>query len=241
MTDGGPARRNLYGRRRGHRLRQAQKAVLQRLLPALAVDLGGETLRTCPLRLFDPPVGRLWLEIGFGAGEHLAWQAEAHPEVGLIGAEPFANGVAGLLREVERRGLGNVRVHAGDARDLLDALPRRSLSRVFVLFPDPWPKARHHRRRLVNRATLDRLAALMVGGAELRIATDDPGYQAWILQQLLDDTRFEWLARRPRDWRSRPADWPPTRYEAKAIAEGRRPAFIAARRRLGGGEEPADR
>ncbi len=136
-----------------------------------------------------------------------------------------------MLRRVKDAGLRNVRLYQGDARDLLAALPLESLDRVFILFPDPWPKKRHHKRRIVCRETLDILAGLMRGGAELRLATDHMDYAAWILEHLRIHPGFEWLARGPADWRSRPEDWPPTRYEAKALAQDRPPVYLRYRRR----------
>lgn len=228
----GSARRNLHGRRQGRPLRAGRRRLLQELLPKLRIDLPPPGGVLDPAALFSRPPEALWLEIGFGSGEHLAWQAARHPNIGILGAEYFVNGVAALLRQVDERGLGNVRILKGDARALLDALPAKSLARVFLLFPDPWPKTRHHKRRIVQRETLARLAALMSDGAELRIATDDRSYQSWILAQLAAHPRFCWLAEGPGDWRARPADWPPTRYEEKAVAEGRRPAFLRFRRRV---------
>ena len=181
--------------------------------------------------LFDAPVEAVWLEIGFGAGEHLAAQAEAHPAVGFIGCEVFENGVAKLLAEIEQHQLSNIRLFLDDARLLLAALSEASLARVFILFPDPWPKLRHHKRRIVSRTTLDALARVMIDGAELRLATDDRGYLAWMLEHTTRHPDFQWLARRPADWRNRPSDWPATRYEQKAIAAGRRPTFLCFRRR----------
>jgi tRNA (guanine-N7-)-methyltransferase len=172
-----------------------------------------------------------WLEIGFGAGEHLAYQAEHHPETGLIGCEVFENGIVKLLARIERLGLDNVRVFADDARLLVAALPPASIDRVFILFPDPWPKRRHHKRRLVSRETLNGLAEIMTDNAELRLATDDSDYLCWMLESVTAHQAFEWLARRPCDWRERPLDWPPTRYEEKAWAAGRVPAFLRVRRR----------
>jgi tRNA (guanine-N7-)-methyltransferase len=246
-----PGRRTSYGRRHGRRLRPGLKALLEDLLPRLEIVLpeGGGMLD--PAALFDTPSedrapGRLQpencqgftprleaisLEIGFGAGEHLAWQAERHPRAGFLGAEYFVNGLAGLLREVQARALTNVRIHQGDGRDLLDALPEGSLDRVFILFPDPWPKARHHKRRFVRKDALDRLAAVMKDGVELRLATDDMGYLRWMLERLIRHPEFEWLARDSRDWRERPTDWPPTRYELKALRQGRRPVYLRFRRR----------
>jgi tRNA (guanine-N7-)-methyltransferase len=173
----------------------------------------------------------IWLEIGFGGGEHLARQAEDHPETGFIGCEIFENGIVKLLAQIERRRLDNLRIFRDDARRLIAALPPASIERVFMLFPDPWPKQRHHKRRIVSRETLDGLAEVMIDNAELRLATDDEGYLCWILERLTDHPAFEWLARRPGDWRERPPDWPVTRYEEKARAAGRSPSFLRARRR----------
>ena len=223
-------RRQVWGRRQGPKLRPGRRRLLDERLPDLSVTLP-EQGRLDPQALFGPGERPVWLEIGFGGGEHLAAQAEAHPEVGLIGVEPFVTGVARLLSLVEERGLGNVRVLADDARLLLAALPDASIERAFVLFPDPWPKARHHKRRIVNRATLAEMARVMRPGAELRLATDDPDYARWMLEAALAEPRLDWLAERAADWRERPTDWPPTRYEAKAITAGRRPAFLRFRRR----------
>lgn len=226
---GAPARR-IYGRRRGRPLRPGQRSLHQARLPQLAVTLP-EAGVLDPTGLFAVPPEAVWLEIGFGAGEHLAAQAGAHPTIGFIGSEVFENGVARLIAELARCGLENVRIFPDDARMLLDALAPGSLDRVFILFPDPWPKARHHKRRLVSTATLDRLAALMRPGAELRLATDDRDYLAWMLEQATAHPDFQWLARGPADWRERPPDWPPTRYEEKALAAGRDPAFLRFIRR----------
>jgi tRNA (guanine-N7-)-methyltransferase len=239
LTEQAP-RRAFYGRRAGRPLRPGLKALLKELLPRLEIELPASGMPLDPARLFTPaPAGRprdtwpekLWLEIGFGGGEHLAWQAARHPETGLIGAEYFLNGIAALLRRVRDGGLENVRIYQGDGRDLLDALPENALDRVFILFPDPWPKARHHKRRLIQNATLDRLAALMKDGVELRFATDDMDYLRWSLERLIGHPDFEWLARRPGDWRDRPDDWPPTRYEEKALRQGRHAIYLRFRRR----------
>lgn len=222
-------RRVLYGRRGGPGLRPARRERLERLLPALSLDLP-EAGEIDPGSLFEPPCSRVWLEIGFGGGEHLAWQAAANPEVGLIGVEPFIDGVAKLLGAVEAEGLGNVRVYTDDARLLLDRLPQASLERIFVLFADPWPKKRHWKRRIVNPVTVARFAGLLRDGGELRVATDDPGYRRWMLACLLAEPRLDWQVQGPDDWRARPADWPPTRYEEKALAAGRRPVFLRFKR-----------
>jgi tRNA (guanine-N7-)-methyltransferase len=220
--------RTLYGRRRGKKLRAGQEALLDTLLPKLLIKTPPEPQKLDLAGLFGG--GReIWLEVGFGAGEHLAWQAEHHPEIGLIGCEPFINGVAKCLAHIERTGVTNVRLFNDDARLLMAALPEQSLARAFILFPDPWPKTRHHKRRFVQRDTLARLARLMKPGAELRLATDDPSYLPWMVEHACVHPAFEWLAARPSDWRGRPADWPPTRYEQKMLA-GHKPVFLRLRR-----------
>lgn len=232
LTDAGAGARRplLHGRRRGRRLRPGQQKLLDTLLPRLRFE-PPRVRPFDPRRLFDRPVAAVWLEIGFGGGEHLAAQAARLPDHGLIGCEVFENGVVKLLAEVERLGLANLRLLVADARPLLDALAEASLGRVFILFPDPWPKLRHHKRRLVSTATLDALAHAMQDGAELRLATDDMDYLRWMLERATTHAGFEWLARGPRDWRERPPDWPATRYEQKALAAGRQPAFLRFRRR----------
>ena len=217
-------RRQIWGRRQGPKLRPGRQALLETLLPKLSLDLPAEG-RLDPASLF-PDARAVWLEIGFGGGEHLAAQAGAHPEVGLIGVEPFITGVAKLLNLIEEGGLTNVRILVDDARLLLTALPDASIARTFILFPDPWPKLRHHKRRIVSRSTVPELARVMRPGAELRLATDDADYARWMLEAVLAERRFAWLAERAADWRERPPDWPATRYEEKARAAGRAPVFL---------------
>ncbi len=224
----GERQRLLYGRRRGRKLRPAQQSLRDTLLPKLRFDLPAGPFD--PHRLFARPVEQIWLEVGFGGGEHLAEQAARHPQHGFIGCEVFENGVVKLLAEIHKRALDNVRLFIDDARLLMAALPEASLSRAFILFPDPWPKQRHHKRRIVSSATLDLLAGAMTEGAELRLATDDRDYLRWMLERATAHPAFLWLARRPQDWRERPADWPATRYEEKAIAAGRVPAFLRLER-----------
>jgi tRNA (guanine-N7-)-methyltransferase len=163
----------------------------------------------------------VWLEIGFGAGEHLFWQAESHPETGIIGVEPYIAGMAKLLAKLAPEGNRNIRLYSEDAREVIAALPDASLSRVFILFPDPWPKTRHHKRRFIQIEMLDQLARVLKKGAELRFGTDDSSYRDWGLERLAAHPAFAWLAKEASDWRVRPPDWPQTRYEAKAIAAGR--------------------
>lgn len=221
--------RTLYGRRRGKKLRAGQEALLDTLLPRLLVEVPPEPQRIDLASLFGG--GRdVWLEVGFGAGEHLVWQAEHHPDIGLIGCEPYINGVAKCLAHIERAGVTNVRLFTDDARLVMAALPPQSLGRAFVLFPDPWPKTRHHKRRFVQRSNLDELARLLKPGAELRLATDDPSYLPWMVEHACLHPAFEWLAEGPADWRDRPEDWPGTRYEQKMLA-GHKPVFLRLRRR----------
>ncbi|MDT7934540.1 MAG: tRNA (guanosine(46)-N7)-methyltransferase TrmB [Sphingomonadaceae bacterium] len=204
--------RRLYGRRQGHALRPGQQRLLDELLPRVSVPAAGP-LGAGALFGDDRPLA---LEIGFGAGEHLAAQAEAAPDTGFIGCEPFLNGVVGALAQIDRRGLANVRLYMGDALDVLERLPDASLARVFLLHPDPWPKARHAKRRFVNPGPLELLAAKLMPGAELRIGTDHPVYLRWTLMQMAAHPAFRWRAATPADWQHRPADWPETRYGAKA-------------------------
>jgi tRNA (guanine-N7-)-methyltransferase len=173
-----------------------------------------------PLALFLGPLRDVWLEIGFGAGEHLVAQAGAHPDVGFIGCEPFMNGVAAALAQINERSLDNVRILDDDAHSLLGALKDASVGKVFVLFSDPWPKTRHNQRRFIRSGTVDALARIVKDGGQLCFASDHMGYVRWTLEHFTSDARFCWTAREPGDWRRRPDDWFPTRYEAKARARG---------------------
>jgi tRNA (guanine-N7-)-methyltransferase len=231
IPGGEPEQRlQVFGRRRGRPLRPGQKTLINELLPRLAINLPPSG-RLDIAALFGSARPSIWLEIGFGGGEHLAQMAEQHPQIGFIGCEVFENGMVKLLAQIERRRLDNVRIFPNDGRLMMAVLPPAAVDRVFILFPDPWPKRRQHKRRIVSRATLDTLAEIMTDDAELRVATDDADYLSWILEHITAHPTFEWLARRPGDWRGRPPDWPPTRYEAKARAAGRLPTFIRVRRR----------
>jgi tRNA (guanine-N7-)-methyltransferase len=212
-----------FGRRRARKLRPSRQALLDAALPRLAI---APTQQVDPASLFDAPKSDLWLEIGFGGGEHLAWQAEHHPAIGFIGCEPFVDGMAALVARIDQLHIANIRVWPDDARALLAMLPEQSVGRAFILFPDPWPKARHHKRRLIQPALLDMLASRLKPGAELRIATDDVAYLEWILALITMRADFRWTAQRAQDWRARCDDWPATRYEAKALAQGRRSTYL---------------
>jgi tRNA (guanine-N7-)-methyltransferase len=221
--EGGVRQRRHFGRRKGPALSAHQAGLLEALLPQLRIE---PQLARDPHSYFSAAVSDVWLEIGFGGGEHLLWQARANPGVGLIGAEPYVSGVAKLLSRLAPVPAPNLRLYTEDATDIIEALPDASLGRVFVLFPDPWPKTRHHKRRFIQMAMLDRLARVMKQGAELRFATDDNGYLVWTLELLSAHHGFQWLANTAADWRARPSDWPETRYEAKAIRVGSTCAYL---------------
>ncbi len=217
----------LYGRSSGHKLRPAQQQLIDTLLPAIAVPADGEIGSR---RLFgeDRP---LHLEIGFGSGEHLAARADLLPDHGFIGCEPFINGVAAALAHIRDRQLANVRIWRGDALDVLRRVPDGALSFVYLLHPDPWPKARHSKRRMINDGPLELIAAKLRPGGELRVATDHPIYLEWVLMVLQRHSeRFEWLAQRPSDFLEPPGGWLETRYGAKSRREGRRPYYLRYRR-----------
>jgi tRNA (guanine-N7-)-methyltransferase len=218
-----------FGRRRGRRLSDRQARLWRELLPRVAVTEETPELSQ-PERLFGVPVRTVWLEIGFGAGEHLLWQAEHHPDAGILGCEPYQAGVSKVLAALERRQSGNLRLYSDDARSLLRRLPAACLARVFVLFPDPWPKRRHWKRRLLSEATLAELARVMQPAADLRVATDIADYAEWILLAVRRQGSFRWTAEGAADWRQRGEDWPPTRYEAKAKSAGRRCSYFRFQR-----------
>jgi tRNA (guanine-N7-)-methyltransferase len=219
-------RRALFGRRQGRKLRPAQRELLETWLPRLRLEIPPPPEPLDLDHVFAAPKGDCWLEIGFGGGEHLVGQAKAHPDVGFLGCEPFEDGVVKLLSAIEGEGLANIKVWAGDARPLLRSLPPTSIGRAFILFPDPWPKKRHHKRRLVSAATLAELARILRPGGELRVATDVGEYAAAMLDAALHNAELRWTARSPQDWRVRPSDWPQTRYEVKATGAGRRCYFF---------------
>jgi tRNA (guanine-N7-)-methyltransferase len=218
-----------YGRRKGRPLRKGRQSLFDELLPRITVPLS-EAAALDPARLFMPGKRAVWLEIGFGGGEHLAHQAAHHPDIGFIGCEVFEGGIASGLSHIADNKLENVRLHPEDARTLLAALQPRCLDRVFLLFPDPWPKRRHAQRRFIP-GNLDRLAELLKDGGEFRIASDDPTYIEWTLQHVPVHPAFQWMAQSPSDWQERPEDAIETRYEKKAREAGRVPHFFRFRRR----------
>lgn len=221
--------RGLHGRRIGRPLRQRAKHAVDEVLPRLRFQLP-DTGMLDPATLFDPPVREVWLEIGSGNGGHAVWQARRRPEIGLIAVEPYLNGVAALAAAAEEAGLRNIRILDDDARPLLERLAAGSIARTFIIHPDPWPKRRHWRRRIVNAPVLDELARLMPEGAELRVGTDDVGYLVWMLQVLRAHPAFRWAPRSADDWRRRPDDWPETRFEEKGREAGRPSTYLILKR-----------
>ncbi|MBT3991202.1 MAG: tRNA (guanosine(46)-N7)-methyltransferase TrmB [Rhodospirillaceae bacterium] len=225
-----PEKPQFYGRRKGHPLRPHRQQLMNELLPKLVISPdSSEPLD--PLTLFEDK-SDIWLEIGFGAGEHLAAQAAANPAIGFIGCEPYINGVATLLSVIEREELSNIRLYSDDARMLLDQITPASISKVFVLFSDPWPKTRHHRRRFINPENLDALARIMKEGAEFRFATDDMSFLRWSLNEFYHHPDFNWLAEGPDNWRLRYADAAPTRYETKALKQGKKCVYLTFQRQV---------
>ena len=204
-----------FGRIKARPIKPRQARLVETLLPRVALDLS-EPLDPKSLM---PEAREVWLEIGFGGGEHLAEQAGRHRDTLLLGAEPFLNGAASALRHLDELGLSNVRLHVGDARDLLAALPDASLQRLFILFPDPWPKTRHHKRRLIQPAVVEELTRVLAPAGRLRFATDWADYADWALERLRADGRLRWTATRADDWRVAPADHVPTRYQAKRLGD----------------------
>lgn len=250
----------VYGRRQGPALSAVRQARLDKWLPQIEIKLSSTDFgshdapkipQKSPLRTpqshFDNNDGPkdgpntypndnlsltdYWLEIGFGKGEHLAAQAEAHAKIGLFGCEPFLNGVSGLVDLVDEKALDNVRVFTDDARLLMDSFPDNSIGRAFILFPDPWPKARHHKRRIVSAGNIAALSRILKDGAELRIGTDHMEYCRWIMAHMLRAPDFVWLCESPENWQNRPDDWPPSRYEIKSLEQGRKSSYLRFIRR----------
>lgn len=215
-----------YGRRKGHPLRKGQAYVIRDALPQLALDLA----KSAPsdLRaLFTPPVSGVRLEIGFGGGENLLHEARANPDTGFIGCDVYLNGVAKCVAMLAEEKLANVRVHHGDAQPLLEWLPKASLAQIDILYPDPWPKRRHWKRRFISDGRVKKIARVLAKGGTLRFATDIPHYAEWALIRILRSGEFEWTAERANDWLKPWPDFPGTRYEAKAMREGRKPAYFS--------------
>jgi tRNA (guanine-N7-)-methyltransferase len=214
-----------YGRRRGKPLSARKERLLADLLPRLRLNLEARAPKRLE-DLFPVSVKQVWLEIGFGSGEHLLFQAEHHKDVGFIGCEPFINGVASLLGAIETRGIETIRVHDGDAREVLAWLPDGAVSRLFILFPDPWPKKRHLKRRLISSESVEQFARVLAPGAKLRFASDSGDYAASVRSLLCGSGAFVL----GEEAETRPIGWPETRFERKALSEGRKPVYLGFRR-----------
>jgi len=221
--------RAFFGRRKGHKLRQHQADLVDNLLPHLALDIT-QGAPSDVREMFDPRAEELRLEIGFGGGEHLAAEAEIHPATGFIGCEPYVNGMAKILAQIEARNIGNIRLLAGDAAELLAWLPKTSLSRIDLIHPDPWPKRRHWKRRFVQDKTIAAMARVLKQGGEFRFVCDIDDYCAWTLSHLSRSPDFVWLAERADDFRKPWDGYTMTRYGKKAAREGRKAAYLRFRR-----------
>lgn len=214
----------LYGRRKGRPLRVRKSRLMEELLPKLQIELPDSFLK--PASLFSSKSKQIWLEVGFGGGEHLAAQAKLHPDIGFIGCEPFVNGIASALDHIDREQLTNIRIFPDDARPLIEKLPDASIARCFVLFADPWPKSKHANRRFIGNDTILDLARVLTKGAELRLATDDPRLKIWIKNHLDAAKDFKPTHHSEQS----PADWVSTRYEEKALKAGRNPLYFDYKR-----------
>jgi len=222
LKDNDPDKFRTFGRAKGRPLSPAQSELFETIYPKIKVDCSHMGAPLKGLERFD----EVWFEIGFGGAEHLIWQAKHNPHAAVMGAEPFEPGVAKALTGVRDNGLENVRLQHGDARDVLESLPDNSLDKVFVLFPDPWPKSKHHKRRLINEAFLSQIFRVLKDGAEFRFGSDIIHYVDWTLMRVHAHGGFHWQPQQQSDWRVRGDDWPETRYLAKALREGRTGHFF---------------
>jgi tRNA (guanine-N7-)-methyltransferase len=222
------SQRAFFGRRKGHALKPRQAALFDTLLPKLALDLTEPA--PSDLRVLFDGIDDVRLEIGFGGAEHLVAQAKANPRTGFIGADGFVNAIVKALAAIEADRVANIRLHHGDASELIGWLPEAALARIDLLYPDPWPKRRHWKRRFIQDESLKRLARILKSGGELRFATDIADYAAYALARVLRSQDFVWTAEHADDWRKPWADFACTRYEAKAKREGRAPAYFTFRK-----------
>ncbi|SCA55604.1 tRNA (guanine-N(7)-)-methyltransferase [Candidatus Terasakiella magnetica] len=221
-----------FGRRQGYKLKPRQQRLVDNLLPELQIEPSQDGSYLDPSKMFKVPVKQVWFEVGFGGGEHAAAQVENNPDIGLIGCEPFLNGVGSLLTHVDDRNLQDrIRIYGDDARSMLDVMPDDSVERLFLLFPDPWRKRRHAKRRFVGEENLKLVSRVLKSGGEFRVGSDHMPYIDWTLEHLTRHADFEWICEGPKDWRERPADWPPTRYEQKAIRQGKACVYLRFKRK----------
>jgi tRNA (guanine-N7-)-methyltransferase len=225
------AQGSFFGRRKGHKLRLHQADLMTTLLPQLAIDIG----MSAPERadaLFEPDIASVRLEIGFGGGEHLLAEAAAHPTTGFIGCEPYVNGMAKILAQIDQQALTNIRLFAGDAAELLAWLPQASLTRIDLIHPDPWPKRRHWKRRFVQDQTIAAMTRVLTSSGEFRFVSDIDHYNAWTLAHFQHSADFSWTAERADDWRKPWPGYTMTRYGRKAEREGRKANYLIFARRV---------
>lgn len=215
-----------HGRRKGHKLTNYRQHLLMEMLPTLSLTISKKTKGLQINDVFPSRPLEIWFEIGFGDGAHLAKQAILNPEVGIVGFEPFINGVAALLSRIKKSNISNVRIFPDDARLALNYIPKSSISKIFILFSDPWPKRRHHRRRFIQHDTVELLANILVDGGKVVFASDCKNYVRWTLEKLHNHCSFQWSAECLSDWAAQPADWISTRYEKKALQKGEKPVYL---------------
>ncbi|WP_028878236.1 tRNA (guanine(46)-N(7))-methyltransferase TrmB [Terasakiella pusilla] len=221
-----------FGRRQGYKLKPRQQELVDTLLPDLRIQPPEDGSQLDPKSLFKTEVKQVWFEVGFGGGEHCAAQLENNPDIGMLACEPFINGVAMLLNHVDNRGLQDrIRILDDDARPLLDVMPDSSIDRLFLLFPDPWRKKRHAKRRFVGPDNMALISRVLKSGAEFRVGSDHMPYIDWTLEHMTKHPDFEWICEGPEDWRVRPDDWPPSRYEQKAIRQGKACVYLRFKRK----------
>ena len=219
-----------FGRRKGKPLTKASKERFESILPSISITVNEDTIFNADA-LFQTEVKTLWFEVGFGGGEHMVWLAQKNPDVSIIGCEPYMNGTAKLLRDIEDDDIKNIRIYPDDARHIMEKMDDASLDKAFALFGDPWRKYRHRERRFIGNDNLNRFARILKDGAILRIATDHSIYLQWILRWAPVHPDFEWLDEGPQDWATRKDDWPETRYERKALREGRKSSYLTFKRK----------
>lgn len=215
-----PTQRYVWGRRQSRPLKDNQRKAMADLWPKVSLELPEQAMINTS-ELFAPPFKDLWVEIGFGGGEHLATQAARHPDVGFVGCEPFVNGVATLMVQIQEQSLHNIRIVKDDARLLLARLPDQSVGAIFVLFPDPWPKKRHNKRRIIQDASVDAFSRILKPAGSLILATDDAAYGIWMQEVMAHHSEFELVLEERTSVYERPKDWPITRYEQKGLSQGR--------------------
>jgi len=215
-----------YGRQKGRPLCSTNQRLIETLWPKVTIDLPDKAVSLDPSSLFPHSPSQIVLEIGFGGGEHLAHQARISPHTGFIGCEPFLNGVASLLQHMEKNNLQNIRIFKGDARLFIEMLPKASVNQIFLLFPDPWPKARHNKRRFISQDSLNQLARILKPRGSLQLATDHGGYFEWMIDHLSQHPNFQWQNPNPQEWEVEPEVWIQTRYQQKALSQGRSARFL---------------